>query len=140
MSEAVEVLKLQYERVAQHESNRLVFSNMVILITTAVLAYSGETKFHESPIPFTVMMALLLLINFSALIYIKRSRFWVKHHQERARVILALFLGSIKFAIEKVEKPNSDKDFFRKENLEKINHIGIIMVIVIYLVLAWTCI
>ena len=132
MSDVVEIYKLQYERIAQHENQRLTFSNLVVVITVAVLTFSAETKLQAEPLPFFLIAILLVLINFIAIQFIGKSRFWIKHHQARAHAILSEHLPDISGIIKSIEKPNSDADSSRRPNLQRNLHLTIIIITTAY--------
>lgn len=132
MSDFVEIYKLQYERIAQHENQRLTFSNFVVAITAAVLTFSSEIELQVKPLPFLLTALLLILINFIAIQFIEKSRFWIKHHQARAHEIIKDHLPEIGKTIAKIDKQNSDEDSFRRPNLQKNLHITIIIITAAY--------
>lgn len=133
MNDWLEVYKLQYERIAQHENQRLTFSSLVIAISTATLAFaSSNLSSSLNLIQFSLLLSLLIAINIFAIQFVSKSRYWVKFHQERAKKLLAGATEDIKVAIEGVEKKNSDKDVFRRPNLQKNLHLCTIVVIVLF--------
>ncbi|MCF5884377.1 hypothetical protein K3H38_15710 [Aeromonas veronii] len=113
MPDFVEIYKLQYERIAQHENQRLAFSNLVIAITTTALAFATETSLQSNPVSFFLLIALLVIINITAIQFIAKSRFWIKHHQARAHAILNEHLPEANKTISKIEKINSDNDLYK---------------------------
>ena len=132
MPEWAEIYKLQYERIAQHENQRLAFSSLVVAITTGALAFiSAETKPISNPIQFFLLTSLLVLINVTAVQFISKSRSWVKHHQTRARAILIKFSPETYQVIETIKKTNSDQDQFRRPNLQRNIHLIIIAITLI---------
>ena len=133
MAEWTDVYKLQYERIAQHENQRLAFSSLVIAITTGVLAFiSSESKPISSPFQFLLLISLLLTINITAIVFISKSRYWIKFHQERAKELLTKFSPEISDIIKSIEKTNSDKDKFRRPTLQKHIHLIIIAITLFY--------
>lgn len=132
MLDFVELYKLQYERIAQHENQRLAFSNLVIAITAAALAFATETKLQSDLVPFLLLTILLVIINVTAIQFITKSRFWIKHHQARAHAILHEHLPEAKKTISSVEKINSDNDVSKRPNLQRNLHISIIVITIAY--------
>ena len=128
MQDAVDIYKLQYERIAQHENQRLTFSNIVVATTSASLAFSTGTKLQADLIPCLLMAILLILINLIAIQFIAKSRFWIKHHQARAHAILNEYIPEVGRTISSIEKLNSDNDSFRRPNLQRNLHIAIIVI------------
>lgn len=138
MQDWIEIYKLQYERIAQHENQRLAFSSLVIAITTAAVAFSAETELHTKILPFLFMAILLIWINFTAAIFVSKSRDWIKHHQARAAQILEDHLPEVKLTIAKIKKPDSDKDPGRRPNLQINLHIAILAIVIVYVLFsAW---
>ena len=128
-----DIYKLQYQRIAQHENERMRFSNVVIVVTSAVLAYSSKL---DATLPQNCSLALvvgllLIAINFTAIQFISKSRYWIKFHQRRAKNLLESNAKEIFESIYSVEKIDSDDDVFRRANLQKNLHIVIILITII---------
>jgi len=127
-----EIYKLQFERIAQHENQRLAFSSLVVAITTGALAWAASEKSVPSAYQTIVLMALLILINYMAILFVDKSRFWIKHHQERAKKLLALGSPDVIAAIASVDKIDSNNDKSRRPNLQRNLHILLIACTVLY--------
>lgn len=117
-----EIYKLQYERIAQHENQRLAFSSLVIAITTGALAWIAAEKIIPNVFQMLVLVVLLVLINYMAILFVDKSRFWIKHHQRRAENLLALGPPDVIAAIGNVDKIESNDDKMRRPNLQRNLH------------------
>jgi len=127
-----DIYLLQYERIAQHENQRLAFSSLVIAVTTGALAWVTADKVVSNTFQMLVLVVLLVLINYMAMLFVDKSRFWIKHHQARARKLLALGPPELIAAINSVDKVNSDDDKNRRPNLQRNLHKFLIVCTVVY--------
>lgn len=127
-----EIYKLQYERIAQHENQRLAFSSLVVAITTGALAWVAAEKALPNAFQMAVLIVLLILINYMAILFVDKSRFWIKHHQNRAKNILALGPPALVAAIGSVDKIDSNDDKKRRPNLQRNLHKYLIVCTVMY--------
>jgi hypothetical protein len=79
---------MQNQRQGQHETKSLTVSNFVLAGSLVGLGLIiGEEKIQ--PLHLLSILALIAIVNLMAWIYIKRSRYWVRVHQERATWALA---------------------------------------------------
>lgn len=62
---------------------------------------------------------------------ITKSRYWIKFHQRRAKVLLESNSKELFETIYSVDKVDSDDDVFRRANLQKNLHIAIILITLI---------
>lgn len=127
-----EIYKLQYERIAQHENQRLAFSSLVVAITTGALAWVAAEKTIPNAFQMLVLVVLLILINYMAILFVDKSRFWIKHHQKRAKNLLALGPPAVIAAIGSVDKIESNDDKKRRPNLQRNLHKYLIVCTVVY--------
>jgi UDP-N-acetylmuramyl pentapeptide phosphotransferase/UDP-N-acetylglucosamine-1-phosphate transferase len=127
-----EIYKLQYERIAQHENQRLAFSSLVVAMTTGALAWVAAEKALPDAFQILVLVVLLVLINYMAILFVDKSRFWIKHHQHRAKNLLALGPQAVIDAIASVDKIESNEDKKRRPNLQRNLHKVLIACIVVY--------
>lgn len=132
----IEIYKLQYERIAQHENERMRFSSVVIVVTSAVLAYLTKLDpviIQDGSLTFVIGL-LLITINFTAIQFISKSRYWVKYHQKRAKALLESNSPENLNILYNVDKKNSDEDVFKRPNLQKNLHLVIILITTIHMV------
>lgn len=130
---------LQYERIAQHEGQRLQVSNFVVAGSVVGLGVVATDPSHLSTAAFFVPIAIVL-VNALAIVYAWNSRKWVKFHQSRARAVLYRLSPSLwkfqsdDFAIqlpggeETVSKVDSDRAAFRGQLTQSYIH-GVLMAI-----------
>lgn len=149
----IDMLKLQYDRIAHHENQRLTFSGLVLTITAAMFTFflSINNSISQDVIHF--LLGFLILINFFATIFTIKSRQWVKFHQKRARFLLKKYNEALfnsvyndadtksKNAIEKdvLSDPplkNSSKlDFLKRPSLQAYLHASIIIIFAIIFII-----
>lgn len=84
----IDMLKLQYERIAYHENQRLTFSSLVLTIIAAMFTFFLSKSNDISQGVSYFLLGFLILINVFAAIFIIKSWQWVKFHQERARFLV----------------------------------------------------
>ncbi|MCR4456995.1 MULTISPECIES: hypothetical protein [Pseudescherichia] len=145
----MDMLKLQYERIAHHENQRLTFSSLVLTITAAMFTFFLSESNDISQGVSDFLLGFLILINLFAAIFIIKSRQWVKFHQERARFLLkkyneALFNSVYNDADTKSKntieedvlphpplKKSSKFDFLKRPGLQSYLHVSIIIIFTI---------
>lgn len=104
---------VQVQRRANHETNRLAVSNFILagsLVGIGLVA-------GKDPGPEQVLWPILIgicLVNVLAVLYIRRSRSWVKVHQERAGWALTVLSPTLKEKQTR-QKANSDRGSRRFE-------------------------
>jgi phosphate/sulfate permease len=119
--------KLQWERIAHHEDQRLRFSSM---IAAGSIAGIGLIARFSQDIDLESMIIACLVIsiaNLLAIIFSVKSRMWVKYHQKKATQLSEELEPGITDIIKVVEKPDSDKDPFRRELIFSYLHFGFII-------------
>lgn len=134
-----EYYKLQYERIAQHEGRRMQFSNLAIVTSSAIITIGIRLNCDEAFGVSILISILLIAINISAILFIDKSREWVKFHQERAKKILEEYDEKLLTIITSINKQDSSKDPFSLINIQKYLHksllgLAVLYPIVIYLV------
>lgn len=140
--------RLQYDRIAQHENQRLTFTNVVLVVSSAVFLFG--TRIPEvTSLQLTVLSILVVLINFAAIMFIDESRYWVKYHQNRAKFARKRFGSDLpsdepesgEKAYDFVPKPQnkkySDSNPFRRTELQKIIHLALIAIAVLIAATTW---
>lgn len=129
--------KLQYERIAQHESQRLIFSNMVLVVSCAIFSFGSRFDNELSIFSSCYLAILVSAINWVAIKHTSKSRFWVKFHQKRAKELLEKFDGELLLTLNKVKKPDSNKDPRRRPELLKMLHETLIILSIIFPVVVY---
>lgn len=136
----IDLVKLQYERIAQHETQRLNFSGLVLTLTTAVFAVMITVSSDKSVSMFIIMSVFLIVINLAAVLFVYEARGWVKFHQSRARSILKKYNPDLLVAIyndsnnqlpqntDAPKKKDSGKNLFNRVNLQMVLHISLIVI------------
>lgn len=136
-----EYYKLQYERIAQHEGRRMQFSNLSIVTSSAIITIGIRLDCGEAFGISILVSILLVAINVSAILFIGKSREWVKFHQRRAGKILEEYNPDLLHkVIRSVEKPDSSKDPFSLVNIQKYLHMSLLALAVLYpIVIYFVC-
>lgn len=114
----------QYDRMKELEQQRLTMTNVIVGLS--ILAFS---------LPFTDITKLNLVngvglpifvffANTIALLYNRRSRAFIKMHQERAHKALKKFAPEVEELDKEMPKPyKSDEDRFRRPSLQNYLHV-----------------
>jgi len=123
----IDCYKLQYERISQHESQRLIFSNMVLVTSCAIFAFGSRFDNELSIISSLYLATLVGAINWVAIIHTSKSRFWIKFHQKRAKVLLEKYDSGLLLTLNQVNKPDSNNDSRRRPELLKMLHMILII-------------
>jgi len=126
----IEVYKLQYERIGQHENQRLNFSNLVLVSSCAALALGAGLKGEQNFFSACYLALLVVAINVVAIIHAGKARFWVKFHQAKARELLRSYDTKLLSVLGRTPKPDSNKDYMRRPELQKILH-GVFVILAI---------
>jgi hypothetical protein len=127
--------QLQFDRIDKLESKRETFSNLIITISIAMLAfgYSNEYKWDEY---FKTLNAILLIgLNFVSVSFINESHILIKMHQERAGKALERYAPELLEINLSVPKPDNEKNLFSRKRLYKYVHysfsmVGILIIII----------
>ena len=104
---------LQYERVGQEENQRLQFSSFVIAAPVVALGVLTTTSPNLSKTLLGVPLGAVFFANLIAIVHARRSRSWVKFHQQRARKVLDKISPTSADMEQNESKPGSDKSIFR---------------------------
>ena len=129
-----DLYKIQYERIAKHEDERLRFSGLVVIITSAVLAYLSKIDVVNVPI-LLLMRGFLVAINLTAIQFIRKSRYWVGFHQKRAKALLENNSEKLFIQLYSVEKKDSEGDLFRRPNLQINLHNAILVITILHILI-----
>ncbi|MGF1497286.1 MAG: hypothetical protein ACFB8W_10745 [Elainellaceae cyanobacterium] len=133
MSELLkEYYKLQYDRIAQHEGRRMQFSNLAIVTSSAVITIGIRLDCGQAFGVSIVIAVLLIAINVAAILFIDKSRQWIKFHQLRAKKILEKYDQDLNEIVESVEKADSSKDPLSLINIQKYLHMSLLGLAVLY--------
>ncbi len=140
--------RLQYERIAQHENQRLTFTNVVLVVSSALLLFGARLP-DPSALNITLLSLLIIAINYAAMKFIDESRHWVKYHQDHARYARRKFAPDLpgvqlppadappELTPSPQEKKDSDRNPFRRAELQKLLHGALIVLAVFNGLLAW---
>ncbi len=118
--------KLQWERIAHHEDQRLRFSSMIAAGSIAGIGLIAKFSNDIDAEKLMVACVVIALANLLAIIFSKKSRMWVKYHQKKAKALSEKLEPGISEVLNVVDKPNSDTDYFRRELIFIYLHFGFI--------------
>ena len=97
---------------------------------------------------FVSLCLLLIIVNFFACLFVRKSRYWIKFHQKRARIILGEYNPKLKKAVyndgkdsgdaccnsdsgkQTPKKPDSDLDIFKRPGLQLYMHAVLIVFLI----------
>lgn len=117
--------QMQYDRIDKLETKRENFCNYVITISSAVFAL-GFTSTINNAANFTLLVSFIILINVASIVFIAKSRQFIKMHQKRAKSACEECQHIIIEISNKVGKPNSDSDCFSRSRIYSYIHALII--------------
>ena len=120
--------KLQWERIASYEDQRMRFSSMIAAASIAGIGLLARF-FDEISIEGTVVACMAFTaVNVLALIFSVKSRVWIKYHQNKAHNIAEELESGLMNILKSADKPDSENDPFRSERLFKYLHWVLIIV------------
>jgi len=123
--------KLQYDRIEQHENQRLLVTNFILAISTAIFLLGSKIE-NISVAHSLILSVIIILLNYLAIEFINKSRYWIKFHQKRARTILEHNDKEMLNIINTVEKIDSNQDIKRRPQLQKNIHYLLMILAVAY--------
>ena len=124
--------KLQYDRVAQHENQRLLVTNFIVAISTAIFLLGTKIDGMNNLYYITILSIIVIALNTLAIQFINKSRYWVKFHQFRAKIILHHNDEKMLKVINQIKKRDSNKDKRRRPQLLKGIHYILIILALAY--------
>jgi len=118
----------QYERIDKLEARREFFSNFVITLSSAIFVIGFSDIAKLNAVNGTLLPSMIVLMNWVSIIFIRKSRIFIKMHQDRAKGAREMFAPELNQINQKVGKIDSGKDRFRREMLYIYVHILIIVI------------
>ena len=119
----------QYERMSQLEQQRLIFTNLILglsLLSFSV-AFADISKLNvlnAGGLPIAVIIS-----NWIAILFNRRSRSFIKMHQARAEKALEIFAPELDRISRQIASPiNSNRDWFRRAALQNYVHIAVMLI------------
>lgn len=89
--------QLQYDRIDKLESKRETFSNLVLTLSAGIYLLGLGSIEELNPITGKYLSIIVILVNIAAIIFANKSRYWIKLHQERAKVARNIFAPELEF-------------------------------------------
>ena len=124
---------LQYDRIGKLENQENYISSFVTGLSTITIIFSFTEKSLDPKLKYVILPLIFCLANFVAILYIQKTRKFIKIHQKRAKKMREKFSPDVQEQYDEVNKPNSDKDWFNRTNYMSILHfiIGIIAIFIL---------
>ncbi|MFD2522477.1 hypothetical protein [Emticicia soli] len=125
----------QYDRIDKLESRRENFCNYVITISAGlcVLCLSDPEKLTTAN--SFIAFLFILVINVVAIIFITKTRPFIKMHQKRAERASSIAEPVFNMIKKDVEKIYSNKDYFRRDRVYSYLHGTIIFIAILFFIL-----
>ncbi|MCB9826673.1 hypothetical protein H6804_00130 [Candidatus Nomurabacteria bacterium] len=122
--------QLQYERIDKLEEQRFNFANLILTLGTFALTfgYKDASIGFNNAIQKIAIPLLLLISNIAAIIFIFKTREFIKMHQKRAEIARELYAPVLNQINENVTKIDSGKDIIKRSNLHIYLH-GLFIII-----------
>ena len=117
----------QFDRIDKLETKRENFCNFVLTLSSAIIVFSLSTE-NRLIQYVNFLIVLICLINLTAIVFIVKTRPFIKMHQKRADLASQHNEVSFNNIKETVPKPNSDGDLINRSNLYVYLHSAIILI------------
>jgi len=129
--------QLQYDRIAQHEQQRLSVSSFVVGFSILSFTIGFNDIRQLNLINGLFLPIIISAANYFAAVYAEKARYFVKMHQDRAKEVRAMFAPELNQINSSVGKVDSNTDRLNRTNLQMYMHYLFIVVaiatIVIYI-------
>jgi len=119
---------LQYDRIAKLESQENYITTFVTGLSTITLAYAFSGIKTLTKLSGILLPLIFVISNIVAILYIKKTRKFVKLHQERAKQMRSTYAQKFQEIYESFPKHDSNKDWFNRTNYFVVLHILISMI------------
>jgi uncharacterized membrane protein YkvI len=107
--------QLQYDRIDKLETKRENFCNYIITISSALFVILLTNTDKLNTLNSIFLFIFIFLINTISIIFIFKTRPLIKMHQDRAKKARNKYLKGLNRISILVPKPDSDKDFWRRD-------------------------
>ena len=108
---------LQFDRIDKLESKLESYSNLILTISAAILTFGYSTDYAQGNEVKNLVPLIVVSLNGFGILFALRTRDFIKMHQRRARLVLLKCAPEFSQINSMVPKPDSDNDFFRRNNL-----------------------
>lgn len=115
---------LQYDRMSKLESQENYITTFVTGLSTITILLTKD-EIHKGA-KSTALCIIFILTNIIAILYIQKTRTYIKMHQARAEAFRINFAKEFQLILETISKPK-DK-YFNRTNLFSILHALIALV------------
>lgn len=119
--------QIQYDRIEQLETKRENFCNYIITISSAIIVLTFTKEVNLTLLNKTFLLVFLILTNLLVLIFIDKTRLWVKMHQKRIKEGCKRHAKELNDINNYIGKAESDNDYFRRSRIYSYVHSLIIL-------------
>lgn len=127
--------QIQYDRIDKLETKRENFCNYIITISSALVVF-GFAKPNEIALESkNLILSFIILINILVIVFIDKTRLWVKMHQDRANKASSKYVIEFNEINDSVGKAESDRDLFRRSRIYTYVHCLIIVMSIIFILI-----
>ncbi|KRD10035.1 hypothetical protein ASE21_09945 [Flavobacterium sp. Root901] len=119
---------LQYDRIGKLESQENYISSFVTGLSTITIAFSFISETFDSKLKYIVLPLIFSVANIIAILYIQKTRSFIKLHQSRAKKLRETFAENFQALYEEIKKPDSNKDIFNRTNYMSALHLVIAII------------
>lgn len=132
--------QIQYDRIDKLETKRENLCNYVLTLSSVIIGFYFSTKNHEIKY-VNLLVVFVCIINFAAIIFIRKTRPFIKMHQERADLASKSNANEFNQIKKTIRKADSDGDLLNRSNLYTCLHFAIILIMVVFLAMLnrWCC-
>ena len=114
---------LQYDRISKLENQENYISTFVTGLSTITIVYSFMTESFDTKLTHLILPLIFTASNFIAILYIRKTRKFIKVHQSRAEKMRETFAPNFQILYGEIEKPDSNKDFFNRTDYMSLLHL-----------------
>ncbi len=132
--------QIQYDRIDKLETKRENFCNFVLTLSSAIIVFSLNTD-NRLPKYTNYLIVLICIINLAAIIFINKTRPFIKMHQKRADLASKSNENSFNKVKRKIGKANSNEDYLNRNNIYTYLHVCLLLFMIALLALEnnWFC-
>jgi len=126
--------QIQYDRIDKLETKRENFCNFVLTLSSVIIVFSLNED-NRLPKYTNYLIVLICIINLAAIIFINKTRPFIKMHQKRADLASKSNENSFNKIKNKIGKANSNQDYLNRNNIYTCIHICLLLFMITLLAL-----
>lgn len=113
---------LQYERIDKLEQQKLWMTGVVLAISAFSYSLAFSDASETSIIKVFIVPLVVLVCNVFAELYLRKTRAFIKLHQDRAKKARQLCAPGLEQLQKSIEKPDSNNDLLNRTHIQQGIH------------------